>query len=450
MRRDWQKMISGFPTRLGYAITHVTQRFVMSTTIVQPTLTSRQRFQAACRCLPTDRPPVWLMRQAGRALPEYRKLKETYTFVQLVQNPELAVEVTLQPVRRFGFDAAILFSDILVIPEALGQTYHFRETGGVVMDFAVTTAADIARLSVEHVVERLSYVDKALRLLRTELGDRTALIGFSGSPWTLATFMMEGGSVPKYSRALALFREDPKTYYLLAEKLTAAVTAYLQMQADTGVDALQLFDSHGGHLLPTEFQEASGRWMRDIIAAIGHGRVDIGTTPLPHSTLQDQSAGVPSSKSVDHRQVAQSQAVARPAGLETRDTAGLETCATGGGAQVRAQRPAAPPVIAFSLGTHNSWDELIATGANVIGVDWQTSLAEARHAVPAHIGLQGNLSPALISDATPADVTRETAAILETMRGRPGHIFNLGHGLTPGAKLENIAALVDTVHTFKS
>jgi uroporphyrinogen decarboxylase len=226
-------------------------------------------------------------------------------------------------------------------------------------------------------------VDKALRLLRTELGDRTALIGFSGSPWTLATFMMEGGSVPKYSRALALFREDPKTYYLLAEKLTAAVTAYLQMQADTGVDALQLFDSHGGHLLPAEFQDASGRWMRDIIAAIG-------------------------------------------------------------------QRPAAPPVIAFSLGTHDSWSELIATGANVIGVDWQTSMAEARQKVPAYIGLQGNLSPALISDATPVDVARETAAVLETMRGRPGHIFNLGHGLTPGAKLENIAALVDTVHKFKS
>jgi len=432
-------MISGFPTRMVYAITHVTQRFVMSPTITQPTLTSRQRFQAACRCLPTDRPPVWLMRQAGRALPEYRKLKETYTFVQLVQNPELAVEVTLQPVRRFGFDAAILFSDILVIPEALGQTYHFRETGGVVMDFAVTTAADIARLSVEHVVERLSYVDKALRLLRTELGDRTALIGFSGSPWTLATFMMEGGSVPKYSRALALFREDPKTYYLLAEKLTAAVTAYLHMQADTGVDALQLFDSHGGHLLPAEFQEASGRWMRDIITAIGQ-----------RPALQDQPAVAPSCKSVDHEQVARWQAGARPAGLETRDTAGLETRATGGSAQAHSQRPAAPPVIAFSLGTHDSWKELIGTGANVIGVDWQTSLAEARQAVPAHIGLQGNLSPALISDATPADVAHETTAILETMRGRPGHIFNLGHGLTPGAKLENIAALVETVHTFKS
>ena len=152
------------------------------------------------------------MRQAGRALPEYLKLKETYTFVQLVQNPELAVEVTLQPVRRFGFDAAILFSDILVIPEAMGQTYRFKETGGVIMDFAVTSKADIEKLSVERVVEHLSYVDQALRMLRRELGDQTALIGFSGSPWTLATFMMEGGSGPKYSRALQLFREPQNLF----------------------------------------------------------------------------------------------------------------------------------------------------------------------------------------------------------------------------------------------
>jgi len=362
-------------------------------------LTSRQRFVAAARCQPVGRPPVWLMRQAGRALPEYRKLKETYTFVQLVQNPELAVEVTLQPVRRFGFDAAILFSDILVIPEALGQTYHFKETGGVQMDFAVTSRADIEKLSVARVVERLSYVDQALRMLRKELGDQTALLGFSGSPWTLATFMMEGASVPKYSRALQLFREDPKTYFALAEKLTAAVTAYLQMQIAAGIDALQIFDSHGGHLAPAEFPEASGRWMKEIIAALGTP----GTAP----------AGI---SQPTHR-------------------AGTA--------------PGAPPVIVFSLGTHGNWNDLIATGANVIGIDWQTSLAEARQLIPENVGLQGNLSPTLISDATPDVVARETKIILETMRGRPGHIFNLGHGVTPAAKLENIAALVETVKSHK-
>jgi len=346
----------------------------MTLTEAKP-VSARDRFNRAARCQPVDRPPVWLMRQAGRALPEYRKLKESYTFVQLVQNPELAAEVTLQPVRRFGFDAAILFSDILVIPEAMGQTYSFKETGGVIMDFAVTSRADIEKLSVERVVERLSYVNKALRILRKELGDQTALLGFTGSPWTLATFMMEGSSVPKYSRALQLFREDKKTYFALAEKLTAAITAYLKMQIATGIDALQIFDSHGGHLAPSEFQEASGRWIKDIVTALG----------------------------------------------------------------------AKVPVIAFSLGTHGNWPDLIASGANVIGIDWQTSLADARNIVPPHIALQGNLPPTLLAESTPEIVAAETRKVLESMRGRPGHIFNLGHGLTPAAKLENISALVNTV-----
>src|ERR1700691_6208881 len=180
-----------------------------------PVFTNRQRFLRVCRCEAFDRPPVWLMRQAGRALPEYRKLKEKNTFLQLVQTPELAAEVTLQPVRRFGFNAAILFSDILVIPEAMGQPYRFRETGGIEMDFKIQSADDIEKLSVERVIERLNYVDKALRLLRRELGEQTALIGFSGSPWTLATFMMEGGSVEKYTQAKALFDSDKKTFFAL-------------------------------------------------------------------------------------------------------------------------------------------------------------------------------------------------------------------------------------------
>jgi len=355
---------------------------------VKDVLGKRKRFVDAAHCRPVDRPPVWMMRQAGRALPEYRKLKETYSFVQLVQTPELAVEVTLQPVRRFAFDAAILFSDILVIPEAMGQTYRFRETGGIEMDFAVQSAADIEKLSVERVTERLSYVDKALRILRKELGNDTALIGFSGSPWTLATFMMEGGSAKKYSRAMALFHEDRKTYNALAEKLTAAVTAYLKMQVAAGVDVVQIFDSHGGHLAPTDFQEASGRWMGQIIAALNDG----------------------------------AQGTARPTRV---------------------------PVIAFSLGTHGNWNDLVGTGANIIGIDWETKLADVRKVIPEGIGLQGNLSPALLCDATPAVVATETRAVLEAMRGRCGHIFNLGHGLTPGAKLENIAAVIDTVRNFK-
>jgi uroporphyrinogen decarboxylase len=342
-------------------------------------LTDRRRFLNACACQSVDRPPVWLMRQAGRALPEYRALKKKHSFLELVQTPELAAEVTLQPVRRFGFDAAILFSDILVVPEAMGQPYRFRDTGGVAMDFAVRSQADIERLSAGRVCQNLSCVDQALRLLRKELGNRTALIGFAGSPWTLATFMMEGGSAEKYTRALTLFRKEPKTFSALMEKLTAAVTAYLQMQIEAGADVLQIFDSHGGLLAPTEFREASGSWMKDIISNLG-GRV---------------------------------------------------------------------PVIVFSLGTHGNWDDLLATGASVLGIDWRFPLADARRLLPAGIGLQGNLAPTLLSDAAPEAVAAETARLLEEMRERKGYIFNLGHGVPPDAKLENIAALVETVKKFK-
>ena len=319
------------------------------------------------------------MRQAGRCLPEYLKLREKHSFLELVQTPELAVEVTLQPIRRFGFDAAIVFSDILVIPEAMGQPYKFREGGGVAMDFAIRTEADIARLSVERVVERLSYVDKALRLLRKELGEQTALIGFSGSPWTLATFMMEGGSAEHYRRAHGLFLKHQGAYITLMEKLTAAVTAYLRMQIEAGVDAIQIFDSHGGQLPYKEFYTASGHWMKQIVTKLG-------------------------------RRV---------------------------------------PVIVFSPGTHHNWDDLVDTGADVIGIDWQFSLTLARKLLPTYVALQGNLAPRILSDTKPEVVTRETNLLLAEMRSRPGYIFNLGHGMPPAAKLENIAALVETVRKSK-
>lgn len=333
---------------------------------------------------------MWLMRQAGRALPEYRRLKEDHSFLELVQTPALAAEVTLQPIRRFQFDAAILFSDILVIPEAMGQPYRFRDTGGVVMDFAVQSVADIERLSTERVVERLHYVDEALRLLRRELGDNTALIGFAGSPWTLATFMMEGGSAARYGRAQALFREDRRTYFALAEKLTEAITAYLKMQVAAGVDALQIFDSHGGQLSAADFPEASARWIRDIIAGLP-GRPSTGETAAEKKV----------------------------------------------------------PVIVFSLGTHNNWSDLMATGASVVGIDWQYSLAEARKQFPPNVGVQGNFPPALLTDGSPESVAREATRLLVEMRDRPGYIFNLGHGVPPNARLECLEALAETVQNFR-
>jgi uroporphyrinogen decarboxylase len=344
----------------------------------QPTIpTARQRFLDAARCQPVDRPPVWLMRQAGRALPEYRALKQKYTFVQLVQSPELATEVTLQPIRRFDFDAAIIFSDILVVAEGLGQGYQFRDEGGIEMDFLLKTAADVERLDLSALPERLDYVAQALRLTKSALGDK-ALLGFAGSPWTLANFMLEGGGVKEYSKAKALFYSDRALFEKLLEKLAQAVANFLHLQIDAGADAVQIFDSLGGVLSASDFEAASARWMKQIVTTLSN-RV---------------------------------------------------------------------PVIVFSKGTHGNWKTLVETGAQILGVDWTVNLADIRARLPEHVGVQGNLDPFLLT-TTPETVALETRRILQDMQGRPGHIFNLGHGVPPGAKLENIESLVKTVKDFK-
>lgn len=337
-------------------------------------LTNRERFLLACRCQPLDHPPVWLMRQAGRVLPEYRALKEKHTFLQLVRTPELAAEVTLQPIRRFDFDAAIIFSDILVVPEAMGQGYDFRESGGVGMDFAIQSAADVEKLSPWHIVEKLQYVAEAIRLVKAEVGLRTALLGFAGSPWTLANFMLNGGSAKEHTKALALFRNDRRLFEVLCEKLTDAITTFLRMQITAGVDAVQIFDSHGGLIPLNEFRAASGVWIRKIIAA-----------------------------------------------LATR-----------------------VPVIVFSKGTRD-WCTLANVGADVIGIDHEVPLSEVRGAVPDHIALQGNLHPARLIHDTRYLIQEEAQRLLAEMDGRNGYIVNLGHGVPPAARLENIEALVATV-----
>jgi uroporphyrinogen decarboxylase len=315
------------------------------------------------------------MRQAGRALPEYRKLKESHTFVEMVRTPELAAEVTLQPIRRFGFDAAVVFSDILVVPEAMGQGYFFREAGGgIEMEFPVRTAADIRRLNAEGAVERLQYVADALRLIRPALAGHSALLGFAGSPWTLARYMVEGGSSGDSDRVKALFYSEPGLFAELMEKLTAVVAGFLRMQADAGAEAVQIFDSNGDVLSDGAFEAASGRWIREIIASLD-GRV---------------------------------------------------------------------PVIVFSKGGAGRLAQLAATGASVVSVDWTQPLADVRRMLPENVGVQGNLDPFLLT-TTPEIVAQETARILADMEGLHGHVFNLGHGVTPAAKLECIEALVETV-----
>jgi uroporphyrinogen decarboxylase len=340
------------------------------------TLSGRDRFLRACACEPVDRPPVWLMRQAGRALPEYRALKEKHSFLEMVQTPDLATEVTLQPIRRFGFDGAVLFSDILIAAEAMGQRYRFRDSGGIEMEFRIESEAEMDRLETGRVRDRLDYVARALKQLKAELGGKTALLGFAGSPWTLANFMIEGGGVREHVAAKSLFYSQPKVFARLCEKLTAVVAELLELQIEAGADAVQIFDSLGGLLAGDDYAEASGRWIAEIIARL-RGRV---------------------------------------------------------------------PVIVFARGVHHAWDGLVGTGANALSVDWTVSLGVVRSRVPDRIALQGNLDPHILS-ATPEVVSACTTRILEQMRGRNGHIFNLGHGLTPAARLECIEALVTTVRS---
>jgi len=320
---------------------------------------------------------MWLMRQAGRSLPEYRALKEKHSFTEIVQTPELAAEATLQPIRRFGFDGAVLFSDILVVPEAMGLPYHFSEAGGIKMEFLVRTAEDIRRLDHRRVADRLQYVAQALALIKPALNGRAALLGFAGSPWTLASFMIEGSSGRECAGTKALYYSEPALFGELMEKLTLAVAEYLQMQITAGVDAIQIFDSLGGHLADNAFEDASGRWIRQLITMLG-GRV---------------------------------------------------------------------PVIVFSKGTHGQWDALAGTGANILGVDWTQSLAKVRAMLPEKVGVQGNLDPSLLC-TTPEIVAAETTRILREMAGLRGHIFNLGHGVPPQAKIECIEALAETVRNF--
>ena len=210
-------------------------------------MTSRERFLASCARIPTDRRPVWLMRQAGRYLPEYRALKQKHSFVEMVRTPELAAEVTLQPLRRFPLDAAILFSDILVVPEALGQPYHFREEGGIAMNFALDSVEKIKRLEGDNIAGRLAYQAHALKLVRQEMGEEKTLLGFAGSPWTLAAYMVEGGSPTNEPMVAELARRDPATFELLMQKVTKAVAICLRQQIEAGADAVQIFDSWAAH-----------------------------------------------------------------------------------------------------------------------------------------------------------------------------------------------------------
>lgn len=337
-------------------------------------MNSRERFLRAARREPHGRAPVWIMRQAGRYLPEYRALKSRHDFVTMVRTPDLAAEVTLQPLRRFPLDAAILFSDILVVPEALGVPYRFREAGGIQMDRAVASPADIAALSPEGAADRLAYVYEALRLLRAELGTDKALLGFAGSPWTLACYLVEGGSAEGFPRALDLARREPAAFGALLETLADTVAEYLRRQLAAGADAVQVFDSWAGLLDSPEYEELSLRWIRAVLDRL----------------------------------------------------------------------PAGAPVILYAKGKSREARALASTGVPVLGVDWELPISEVRRLAGRPLCLQGNLDPEWMTRG-PEAAAEAAREVIADNAGDPGHIFNLGHGITPEARIETVAAVVDAV-----
>jgi uroporphyrinogen decarboxylase len=332
---------------------------------------------------PVPRRPIWLMRQAGRYLPEYRATRaKAGNFLALCMNPQLACEVTLQPIDRYPLDGAILFSDILTIPHAMDLGLEFEGGDGPVFRHPVRSPADIDALGLPDPGSELKYVIDAVALVRRELGGRIPLIGFAGSPWTVATYMVEGGSSKSYSYIKGMMYAAPRDLHRLLELLGKATILYLNAQIAAGAQAVMIFDTWGGILTPRQYQEFSLHYMQQIISSL---------------TREAQGRRVPSI-----------------------------VFTKGGGAWLR---------------------KIASIGCDAVGVDWTTDLSAARALVEGRVALQGNLDPAALL-APPELLRAETLRVLDSFGAGPGHVFNLGHGITPDVDPERVALLVDTVRGY--
>ena len=339
------------------------------------------RFLRALMRQPVDMTPVWMMRQAGRYLPEYRQARgKAGDFMALCTNPELACEVTLQPLERYPLDAAILFSDILTIPDAMGLGLYFEAGEGPRFRKPVRTEADIDGLSVINPEQDLPYVINAVSTIRRELNGRVPLIGFSGSPWTLATYMVEGGSSRDFARCKTMAYNQPELMHRLLDTLAKSVIVYLNAQIEAGAQAVQIFDTWGGALSHSAYREFSLQYMNKIVDGLIRER--------------------------EGRQV---------------------------------------PVILFTKGGGQWLDDLANSGCQALGVDWTTHIGNARQQVGDRVALQGNMDPAILR-ASPQRIRQEVSTILEQFGSGVGHVFNLGHGITPDINPDHAGAFIDAVH----
>jgi len=333
-------------------------------------------FLRALQRKPTPRTPVWIMRQAGRYLPEYREVRaEAGDFMSLCRNARLACEVTLQPLRRFELDAAILFSDILTVPDALGLGLYFEPGEGPRFRRPVQSTSAIHALSVPDVGSELGYVFEAVGTIKTALQGQVPLIGFAGSPWTVATYMVEGRSSRDFATIKALAKEDPDALLSLLDVVTETTIRYLNAQIEAGAQAIMVFDTWGSALEPDDYRRFSLANMQAIVDNL-----------------------------------------ARDNGAE------------------------AVPVILFTKGAGELLADMVDTGCDALGVDWTTDLATARRYVEDKVALQGNLDPATLRES-PDVIRRGVADTLASYGHGPGHVFNLGHGITPDINPDHLGCL---------
>lgn len=325
----------------------------------------------------TERPPVWMMRQAGRYLPEYIALRNKYGFFERCQTPELACEITLQPVDIVGVDAAILFSDILVVPQAMGLEVQLKENIGPVLPDPIKTQADLARITVPDVQDQLHYVFDAIRLIKQELNGRVPLIGFAGAPWTLLCYMVQGKGSKTFDEAKAFCYAHPDLAHQLLQMITDTTIAYLLGQIDAGADVLQVFDSWGGLLSPEDFELLSLHYIRQIVSAV-KDRV---------------------------------------------------------------------PAIIFAKGAWHSLEQMTATGAAGLGIDWCIRPEMARRFAGDQVTLQGNFDPAKLLSPIPV-IEAEVKAMIKAF-GPGRHIANLGHGILPNVPVDHAKAFVNTVKNWQ-
>ena len=337
------------------------------------------RFVRACKSLPVDSTPVWFMRQAGRYMPEYRAVRKRHSLLEICKNPELAAEVTITAAEKLGVDAAIIFADLLLPLEPMGLDFHFEAGEGPVVEKPVRTAADVARLRTDGAGD-LGYVSESIRRVAHHFGDRLPVIGFSGAPFTLASYMVEGGSSRNYLETKKLMYRDPEVWNALMTKLVSMLAPYLVEQARAGADALQIFDSWVGCLGPEDFR----RYV------------------LPHSA-----------ELVKHAQAA------------------------------------GVPVIYFGTDTATLLPAMQETGAEVIGLDWRIPLDQGWRDLGFRGAVQGNLDPAALF-AERGELLARADDVLARTSGRPGHIFNLGHGILPHTPVENVRALADHIHQYSA